>query len=267
VKLDGRVWHSNVAVNTIEQCKNLDLIFDIVEGSWYLQENGPTIISMLDSKLEKQSKQTSDKDKELLIDDAESRKVKEDFFSNDINTSALQLHCENVISDNRQKLALIEHWTEMHIEGDKCSLLKCGGCNLNTKDKKNGFMISYNKNLIRDKPEYHLTPVQECPVPQLKEIDYAERELVKSQNFAEKEIKGSKCRSEDTSNSLVTKIKGLFQVLSTKTELCKKKPNIYPDPYCVLCTDQAAETLDHLTCCKTLEHIWLKLEAQAINLA
>ncbi|CAG8492014.1 27921_t:CDS:2, partial [Gigaspora margarita] len=133
----------------------------------------------------------------LLIDDAESHKVKKYFFSNNINTSALQPHCENITSDNRQKLALIEHWTEMHIQGDKCSLLKCGGCNLNTKGKENECIISCNKNLIRgaavgitkrennwitnfpttllkDKPEYHLTPVQECPLLQLKEIDYAE---------------------------------------------------------------------------------------------
>ncbi|CAG8818340.1 26046_t:CDS:2, partial [Gigaspora margarita] len=196
---------------------------------------------------------------ELLIDDAESHKVKEDFFSNNINISALQPHCGNVTSNNKRKQwiwfaqknkkkwylgrvtkilkksALIEHWTEMYIQGDKCSLLKCGGCNLNTKGKKNECMISCNKNLIRDKPKYHLTPVQECPLLQLKEIDYAERELVKSQNFVEKEIKGPKCKSEDTSNSLVTKIKGLFQVLPTKTE--------------------------------ALEHIWLELEAQAISLA
>ncbi|CAG8845455.1 28206_t:CDS:1, partial [Gigaspora margarita] len=58
IKLDERVWHSNVVVNTIEQYKNLNLIFDITEGSWHLQENGPTIISILDSRLEKQSKQT-----------------------------------------------------------------------------------------------------------------------------------------------------------------------------------------------------------------
>ncbi|CAG8857532.1 42133_t:CDS:1, partial [Gigaspora margarita] len=64
-----------------------------------------------------------------------------------------------------------------------------------------------------------------------------------------------------------TKIKGLFQVLPTKTELYKRKPNIYSDPYCVLCTDQVAKTLDHLTCCRALEHIWLELEAQAISLA
>ncbi|CAG8806271.1 31524_t:CDS:2, partial [Gigaspora margarita] len=204
-----------------------------------------TIISMLDSKSEKQSKQPHidfglffvrqllDRSEELLIDDAESCKVKEDFFSNDINTSALQPHCENVTSDNRrkqwiwftqknkkkwylgrvtkvlEKSALIKHWTEMHVQGDKCRLLKYGGCNLNTKSKKNGCMISCNKNLIRgaavgitkrennwitnflttllkDKPEYPLTPVQECPLFQLKKIDYTERELVKSQNFTEK---------------------------------------------------------------------------------
>ncbi|CAG8656256.1 11507_t:CDS:2 [Gigaspora margarita] len=108
VKLDKRVWRSNVTVNTIEQYKNLDLIFDMLEGSWHLQGNGPTIISMLDSKMEKQSKQTHidlglffirqllDCSEELLIDDTESRKVKEDLFSNDINTSALQPHCEKL---------------------------------------------------------------------------------------------------------------------------------------------------------------------------
>ncbi|CAG8845395.1 23074_t:CDS:2, partial [Gigaspora margarita] len=62
-----------------------------------------------------------------------------------------------------------------------------------------------------------------------------------------KEIKDSKSRSEDTSNSLITKIKGLFQVLPTKTELHKRKPNIYSDSYCILCTEQEAETLDYLT--------------------
>ncbi|CAG8663856.1 15752_t:CDS:2, partial [Gigaspora margarita] len=196
IKLDERVWRSNVAVNTIEQCKNLNLIFDMVKGSWHLQENGK--VPLWFWKLE-----------ELLIDDTKSHKVKEDFFSNNINTSALQPHCRNVISDNRQKSALIEHWTEMYIQGDKCRLLKCGGCNLNTKDKENRCMINYNKNLIRgiavgitkrennwitnfltillkDKPEYHLTLVQECLLLQLKEIDSAERELVKSQNFIEK---------------------------------------------------------------------------------
>ncbi|CAG8481844.1 3182_t:CDS:2 [Gigaspora margarita] len=305
IKLDERAWHSNIAINTIKQCKNLDLIFDMVEGSWHLQENGPTIISMLDSKSEKQSKQphidlglffvrqllncsgrnlltwqqiktargANCRDKvplwfrkleELLIDDTENRKVKEDFFSNDINTSALQPHCGNITSDNRrkqwiwfvqknkkkwylgrvtkilEKSALIEHWTKMHIQGDKCRLLKCGGCNLNTKGKKNGCMISCNKNFIRDKPKYPLTPVQECPLLQLKEIDYAEQAewylLKKNKRYRDegpeeetnwffcwenlKEIKGPKYKSEDTSNSLVTKIKGLFQVLPTKTELC-----------------------------------------------
>ncbi|CAG8807773.1 44770_t:CDS:2, partial [Gigaspora margarita] len=163
VKLDERVWYSNITINTIEQYKNLDLTFDMVERSWHLQENGPTIISMLDSKLEKQSKQPRkvslwfQKLEELLIDDAESHKVKEDFLSNDINISALQPHCRNVISDNRckqvtkilGKSALIEHWTEMHIQGDKYSLLKCEGCNFNTKGKENRYMISCNKNLIR----------------------------------------------------------------------------------------------------------------------
>ncbi|CAG8826451.1 6174_t:CDS:2, partial [Gigaspora margarita] len=174
----------------------------------------PTIISMLDSKSEKQSKQlcidlglffvrqlldyssknlltwqqiktaqgTNCRDKvplwfrklkELLIDDTKSRKVKEDFFSNDISTSALQPHCGNVTLDNRrkqwiwftqknkkkwylgrvtkmlEKSALIEHWTEMHIQGDKYRLLKCRDCNLNTKGKENRCMISCNKNLIR----------------------------------------------------------------------------------------------------------------------
>ncbi|CAG8589498.1 39606_t:CDS:2 [Gigaspora margarita] len=161
-----------------------------------------------------------------------------------------------------EKSALIEYWTEMHIQGDKYSLLKCGGCNLNTKGKENRCIINYNKNfikgaavgitkrennwitnfstkLLKDKPEYHLTLVQKCPLLQIKEIDRAERELVKSQNFTKKknlkEIKGSKCRSEDTSNSLITKIKELFQELPTKAE--------------------------------ALKHICLKLEAQAINLA
>ncbi|CAG8775593.1 28460_t:CDS:2, partial [Gigaspora margarita] len=262
IKLDERVWY---------------------KGSWHLQGKGPTIISMLDSKLEKQSKQTCidfgsfsgkvplwfRKLEELLIDDAESHKVKEDLFSNDINTSILQPHCENVTSVNRhkqwiwftqkntkkwhlsritkllEKSALIEHWTEMHIQGNKCVLLKCKDCNLNTKGKKNECMINCNKNLIRgtavgitkrennwitnfptillkDKPEYHLIPVQECLLLQIKEIDSTERELVKLQNFTEKknecyrdedpeeetnwffcwenlkEIKGSKCKSEDT---------------------------------------------------------------------
>ncbi|CAG8724479.1 44958_t:CDS:2, partial [Gigaspora margarita] len=166
VKLDERVWHSNVAINTIEQY----------------------------SKSEKQSKQLCidlglffvrqllDHNEELLIDDAESCKVKEDLFSNNINTSTLQPHCGNIILDNRQKLALIEHWTEMHIQGDKCRLLKCEDCNLNTKGKENGCMISCNKNLIK----VPFDPVQECPLLQLKEINYAERELVKSQNFAKK---------------------------------------------------------------------------------
>ncbi|CAG8803564.1 31236_t:CDS:2, partial [Gigaspora margarita] len=160
---------------------------------------------------------------ELLIDDAESHKAKEDFFSNNINTYAHQPHCGNVTSDNRrkqwiwfaqknrkkwyigrvtkilEKLALIEHWTKMHIQGDKYRLLKCGGCNLNTKGKENRYMINCNKNLIRgaavgitkrennwitnfsttllkDKPKYPLTLAQECPLLQLKEIDYAEHE-------------------------------------------------------------------------------------------
>ncbi|CAG8843095.1 20621_t:CDS:1, partial [Gigaspora margarita] len=82
-----------------------------------------------------------------------------------------------------------------------------------------------------------------------------------------KEIKGPNCRSKNTSNSLETKIKRLFQVLSTKTELYKRKPNIYSDLYCILCLDQEAEILDHLTCCRALEYIWLKLEAQTISLA
>ncbi|CAG8770264.1 4210_t:CDS:2, partial [Gigaspora margarita] len=115
IKLDERVWRSNVAVNTIEQCKNLDLIFDMVKGSWHLQENGPTIISMLDSKSEKQSKQSRIDlglffvrqlldHKELLIDDAENRKVKEDFFSNDINTSALQPHLDIVRTKEQEEV-------------------------------------------------------------------------------------------------------------------------------------------------------------------
>ncbi|CAG8817538.1 24070_t:CDS:2, partial [Gigaspora margarita] len=204
IKLDERVWHSNVAVNTIEQCKNLNLIFDMLEGSWHLQENGPTIISMLDSKVPLWFQKLE----ELLINYAKSRKVKENLFINDINTFALQLHCENVILNNRckqwiwfiqkntkkwhlgrvtkllEKSSLIKYWTEMHIQGGKCILSKCGNCNLNTKGKKNRCIINSNKNLIRgavvgitkkennwitnfpttllkDKPEYHLTPVQE----------------------------------------------------------------------------------------------------------
>ncbi|CAG8589479.1 39605_t:CDS:2, partial [Gigaspora margarita] len=43
VRLDERVWRSNARVNTIEQCKNLDLIFDMLERSWHLQENGPLL--------------------------------------------------------------------------------------------------------------------------------------------------------------------------------------------------------------------------------
>ncbi|CAG8832686.1 37036_t:CDS:2, partial [Gigaspora margarita] len=185
IKLDERVWYSNVTINTIEQYKNLDLIFNMIEGSWHLQENGPTIISMLDSKSEKQSKQSRidlglffvkqllDYSEELLINDTESRKVKEDFFSNDINTFTLQLHCEILYQTTDVNSEYSSH--KRTRRRDKYTLLKYEDCNLNTKGKKNRCMISCNKNLIRDKPEYPLTPVQECPLLQLKEIDYAER--------------------------------------------------------------------------------------------
>ncbi|CAG8731448.1 19835_t:CDS:2, partial [Gigaspora margarita] len=207
-KLDEKVWRSNVAINTIEQCKNLDLIFDIVKGSWHLQENGPTIISMLDSKSEKQSKQPRIDlvlffVRQLL--DCSGRnlltwqQVKTARGANCRGKVPLwfQKLEELLIDDAEKKSAFIENWTEMHVQGDKYRLLKCRGCNLNTKGKENGCMISCNKNLIRsaavgitkgennwitnfsttllkDKPEYPLTPVQECPLLQLKEIDYAE---------------------------------------------------------------------------------------------
>ncbi|CAG8758930.1 43817_t:CDS:1, partial [Gigaspora margarita] len=74
-----------------------------------------------------------------------------------------------------------------------------------------------------------------------------------------KENKGQKCRLKETNNSLATKIKKLFQVLSTKTELYKRKPNIYTDPNSILCTDQEAEPLDYLTCYIALEPILLEL--------
>ncbi|CAG8573520.1 4008_t:CDS:2, partial [Gigaspora rosea] len=187
-------------MNTIEQCKKLDVIFDISENSWHVQGNSPTIISKLDYKLKKQSMQVksacgrNSKGKtpfwfrrleELLIDDAENRKVKEDLCSGDVNTSVLQPrggHGEQV---------------------DKYMLSRCKGCNLNRKGKEKGCLINCSRKLIRgvatgiskkenrwitnfpttllkDNSKSFLTPIQECPLLQLEEIDSEKRELVKA---------------------------------------------------------------------------------------
>ncbi|CAG8693482.1 18128_t:CDS:10, partial [Gigaspora margarita] len=212
-KLDEKVWHSNVAINTIEQCKNLDLIFDMVKIA--RGANCRDKVPLWFQKLE-----------ELLIDNAKSHKVKEDFFSNDINNFALQSHCRNITSDNRCK-----QWIWFTQKNKKKWLLKCGGCNLNTKDKENGCIISCNKNLIR----VPFNPVQECPLLQLKEIDYAERELVKSQNFAEK-----------VKNLILENLeKNMIENLENSEWYLSKKNECYRDE----------------------EHIWLELEARAISLA
>ncbi|CAG8829425.1 13166_t:CDS:1, partial [Gigaspora rosea] len=55
--LSKRSWRSNVAINTIKQCKKLVVIFDMPKDSWRVQGNGSTIISKLNNKLKKQSKQ------------------------------------------------------------------------------------------------------------------------------------------------------------------------------------------------------------------
>ncbi|CAG8856542.1 7474_t:CDS:1, partial [Gigaspora margarita] len=52
--------------------------------------------------------------------------------------------------------------------------------------RENNWITNFSTISLKDKPEYPLTPVQECPLFQLKEIDYAECELVKSQNFTKK---------------------------------------------------------------------------------
>ncbi|CAG8613278.1 34263_t:CDS:2 [Gigaspora margarita] len=213
----------------------------MLEGSWHLQGNGPTIISMLNSKLEKQNKQThidlglffirqlldrsgrnfliwqqvkiaqdtNCKDKvplwfrkleELLIDSAESRKVKKDLFTNNINTSALQPHCKNVISDNRCKQWIwftqknMKKWhlgrvtkllekQEKWMHSNK-NLIR--GAAVGITKKENNWITNFSTILLKDRPEYHLTLVQKCPLLQIKEIDSAKRELVKSQNFMEK---------------------------------------------------------------------------------
>ncbi|CAG8759954.1 4757_t:CDS:2, partial [Gigaspora rosea] len=54
-------WRSNVAMNTIKQYKKLDVTFDMTEIGWQVQRKGPTIISKLNDKLKKQSKQTHTK--------------------------------------------------------------------------------------------------------------------------------------------------------------------------------------------------------------
>ncbi|CAG8836354.1 5618_t:CDS:2, partial [Gigaspora margarita] len=172
------------------------------------------------------------------------------------------------ITKQLEKLALIELWTEMHIQEDKYSLLKCGGCNLNTKGKENGCIINCNKNLIRgaavgitkrennwitnfptkllkDKPEYHLILVQECLLLSIKEIDCAEHELVKSQNFMKKEgfykviwVEHYKKMCEWKNSTGITKAKKRGaeemrfgqQTNSQKPARKKKKPNDKTEP-------------------------------------
>ncbi|CAG8845158.1 41694_t:CDS:2, partial [Gigaspora margarita] len=52
--------------------------------------------------------------------------------------------------------------------------------------RENNWITNFPTTLLKDKPEYHLIPVQECLLLQIKEIDRAECKLVKSQNFTEK---------------------------------------------------------------------------------
>ncbi|CAG8793641.1 11912_t:CDS:10, partial [Gigaspora margarita] len=162
VKSDERVWHSNVAVNTIEQCKNLDLIFDMQQVKTARGANCRDKVPLWFRKLE-----------ELLTDDAESRKT------TDVNSGY-----------SSHKRTRRSYTLNTKIKKNRC-MISCNknlirGVAVGITKRENNWITNFPTTLLKDKPEYHLTPVQEYLLLQLKEIDYAERELVKSQNFTEK---------------------------------------------------------------------------------
>src|SRR5260363_248698 len=82
-----------------------------------------------------------------------------------------------------------------------------------------------------------------------------------------KELGGVRCRSMENSFTLVSRIKGIFQLLSTLEELHVHKPWLYTSPNCIMCTEEVKENISHLVRCSLLEELWQETEVQALKTA
>jgi hypothetical protein len=82
-----------------------------------------------------------------------------------------------------------------------------------------------------------------------------------------KELSGVKCNSIARGKRLAFWLKVLCDELPLLQELGRRRPEIYKDISCKLCSDNMPETLEHLAVCKSLRAIWRNIETVASEIA